>query len=177
MPVLTTMFIVCPNTMADFFDKNSKNIDYTKTFFHSLAEKRNETKVNDAKEFIGCIPSQIHNKFINEVVIPELDELEKSGCTNGEKEKRIDYLKTVLSAVPFECENIEMKDFNESIFELSRVLNDEYNVIIVSNYPERLEAVREKMIANNPSNGYEKFNIIPTKTAMTIIELLKEKTS
>jgi len=136
------VFITCFKTIIDVLDKDSKYHETSKLFVSLLAKERFQVNVN--KSFCGKIGLPVHNSLFD--VSHEIYKEKFENTKDKDKSMEdIELLATIFAAFELDGYALSNLDIHESVLELGRDLNDEYEVVIVSNNCEKLKEIKAKL--------------------------------
>ncbi len=158
--------IFCPYTLLDTLDNTKK--DYfgtsqeTKILFNYLAREVDRVCIDKVKRYKGFMSKPVQKIFIEVTIAAmNLDDEER-------KLKLIEVLKT-MHAVFETSGTMESGECFESVLELARELDDEYDVYIVSAIEHRgqLEKAKRELKKKGNNFNYDEFSIITISEALS----------
>lgn len=149
------IFLPCVDTCADSMDITSKEHEISLLFCSILAQE----KANPNPQFKGCFSPSFQKKIYDAII--ETMNNEWASKRPEEIMNSIEAVAKVHSALELQGEHISDKlDVYSSLFELARYLNDENEVYVVTNYPQKCGAERQKWLASLTDGYSTQFPII-----------------
>ena len=141
------IFLPCFQTCIDGLDIQSSNYQKTLLFFDRLV---NERYKNSSR--IRGYYSPSHETKIIDTILPLINSDWKD-LSRQEIENKLEVINKVFASMELSGSHLsDFLDIDISLFELALYLNDEHEIFIVTNYPEKLKEAREKWLEFRKDN-------------------------